>query len=332
MIAHDVANARVLRPVTARGIAARPAAAEVIAPRPVSTGAQMMGGTVSVHLLDEGDPAALEVAAGRVLDRIRAWAARLTRHDAASELSLLNAASGSQVPVGPTLTEVLDWARTAEALTDGLVDVALLDARLAAEPGTSWVGSLPASRRWSLARTARGAEVRREPGLRFDLDGVAKGWLTDRALGIAPGRSALIDADGDLALRVAPGDRWAIGIADPRSPGERLAVVELAGDRGTPRCWGLATSGTTVHRWIGPAGTTHHIIDPRTLRSAATDVVQATVLATTAREAEAWAKVAVIAGSSKAFDVLDRPGVLGLLLLTDRGEVRATRAMARWLA
>ena len=61
-------------------------------------------------------------------------------------------------------------------------------------------------------------------------------------------------------------------------------------------------------------------------------LVQATVLAPTARVAEALAKVAVIAGSGRAFDLLDRPDVDGLLLLTDRGEVLASRSMVRWLA
>ena len=41
------------------------------------------------------------------------------------------------------------------------------------------------------------------------------------------------------------------------------------------------------------------------------------MLAGTAREAEAFAKTAVIAGTGRAFGLLDRPGVLGVLLLTD---------------
>ncbi len=306
-------------------------AQRAMTPVPVSASAPMMGGRVSVHVLDAADPAFVAAAAARILARMEAWASRLTRFTATSELSGLNASPDARVPVGPTLTAVLDWARTAEEMTDGLVDVALLDARLAAEAGTRPAGPLPAARRWSLARTARGAEVRREPGLGFDLDGVAKGWLADRALAIAPGRSALVDGDGDIALRIAPGDRWAIGIADPASPGATLTVVELSADGSAPLRFGLATSGTSVHRWTGRHGTTHHIIDPRSLLPAATDVVQATVLARTAREAEAYAKLAVIAGSQGAFAALDRPGVLGMLLLTDRGEMRATPGMVRWL-
>jgi thiamine biosynthesis lipoprotein len=188
-----------------------------------------------------------------------------------------------------------------------------------------------ASRRWSLARGGRGAAVVRTPGVRLDLDGVAKGWLADRALAITPGRSALVDGDGDIAARVAHGDDLHVAVADPRTPNTDLCVVRLAApDRA--RRWGLATSGTSVHRWTHGPQTAHHLIDPVTWRPASTDVVQATVLADSARVAETFAKVAVIAGADRAPAVLDRPGVHGALLLTTRGEVRATPGMLQWLA
>ena len=216
-------------------------------------------------------------------------------------------------------------------MSDGLVDPSLLDERLAAEAGLDPGIPAIAGRRWSLRRTARGAAVEREPGVSFDLGGVAKGWLADRALAITPGRSALVDGDGDVAIRVAPGDTWAVGIGDPRAEGTLLGALELGATDDTPRTWGIATSGTSVHRWAHAGGDAHHLIDPRTRRPADTDVVQATVLAGSAREAEVLAKTAVIAGTDRAFGLLDRPGVHGVLLLTQRGELRATPGMVRWL-
>jgi FAD:protein FMN transferase len=308
-----------------------------MAPAPVETGAErpMLGGRVAVHLVAEpgaetGAEAAAR-AADTVLDRIEAWAARLTRFDVTSELSRLNDAPGREIAIGPTLTTVLDWAREAEGLTDGLVNVAMLEARLGAERGDEVSRPGAASRRWSLRRGPRGAVVVREPGLRFDLDGVAKGWIADRALAITPGQSALVDGDGDIALRLADGDTWAIGVTDPRTPDASLATILLAGI-GVTRTYGLATSGVSVHRWAHGDAVTHHLIDPRTWRPAATDVVQATVLADSARLAEAMAKVAVISGADLAFERLDRPSVHGVLLLTNSGELRATQGMVRWLA
>jgi thiamine biosynthesis lipoprotein len=298
----------------------------------------MMGGEVAIHALDDsGEPDTAARLEG-VLDRLEAWASRLTRYDERSELMRLNASQADTVVISPTLTAVLDWARMAESISDGLVDIAMLDARLAAETGAKVAPPVPASRRWSLRRTARGASVVRQPGLRFDLDGVAKGWLADRALALVPGRSALVDGDGDVAVRVAPGDDWVIGIGDPREAGQLLASIRLdAGDRQDgpraikPRTLGIATSGTSVHRWGTEGAETHHLIDPRTWRSAATDIVQATVVAGSAREAEVLAKSAVIAGTSGAFGLTDRPGVIGVLVLTAHGEIRATPEMLRWL-
>jgi thiamine biosynthesis lipoprotein len=287
----------------------------------------MMGGEVAVHAT--GDVHRAQLAS--VLDRLEAWASRLTRHDPSSELMRCNAASSHLVRIGPTLTAVLDWARSAEAMSDGLVDVAMLDARLAAEAGTRAQPPLAASRRWSLDRGPRSSTVRREPGVHFDLDGVAKGWLADRALALTPGRSALVDADGDIALRLAEGEAWGVGVADPRDDEELVAVLQFR--RGeAPGSFGVATSGTSVHRWARDGGPFHHLIDPRTWRPAATDVIQATVVAGSAREAEVLAKAAVIAGTARAFGLLDRRGVLGALILTERGELHATPEMLRWLA
>lgn len=290
----------------------------------------MMGGRVLVHAQDAVAAPALEADAVRVLDRLAAWASILTRFTDTSELARLNADPRGEVPVGPTLTAVLDWARAAEARTDGLVDIAMLDARLAAEAGEDPALPSRASRRWSLRRSARGAAVVRNPGVRFDLDGVAKGWLADRALELTPGRTALVDADGDISARLAPGDELLVEVADPRPGDAPLATLRLTAGPVWRRV-GLATSGTSVHRWQHADTVAHHLIDPATGRPAVTDLVQVSVLAGSARDAEVLAKAALIAGADAAPMLLDRPGVLGALMLTTRGEIRATTGMLEWL-
>lgn len=302
-----------------------------------STG--LMGGTVGVHVrpVDGGTAAVVEArrAAQGTLRRMASWADRLTRFTDSSDLARLNADPGSRVPVRPTLAAVLDWARLAEGLSDGIVDVALLDARLAAErTGDETAGPAPAARRWSMDRGTRETHVRRPTGLRFDLDGVAKGWLADRGLDRLDGfAAAAVDADGDIAIRLGRGQRWRFGIADPRAKDLDLLEFDLDGsDRAGGRRFGLATSGTSVHRWLHGDRIAHHLIDPRTGRPARTDLVQATVLAGTARQAEAFAKTAVILGSDAALRVLDQPGVEGAVLLTDRHELWLTPSTMGWLA
>ena len=94
-------------------------------------------------------------------------------------------------------------------------------------------------------------------------------------------------------------------------PGRPSSNSTCAARRRGPTAFGLATSGTSVHRWTIDGRSSHHLIDPRTGRPARTDLVQATVLAGSAREAEAIAKTAVIVGSEAALGRLDRPGILG---------------------
>ena len=279
--------------------------------------------------------------------RVRAWASILTRHDAASQLMRLNADPRPDVPIRPTLAAALGWAAEAAEWTGGIVDPTLLDERLEAEASASdsTLGGehgADLARRdgsWSLARLPgspgreRGSLVSRRPGLRLDLDGVGKGWLADRALCLLerhPG--AIVDADGDVAVRLAPGERIEVGVADPRSAGMSLAVLALEAPATRQTTWGVATSGTSVHRWRTTDGDAHHLIDPRTGRPAVTDVVQATVIAATARSAEALAKTAVILGSFRALDVLDRIGASGAILLLSDGRTLALPSTTRCLA
>ena len=205
----------------------------------VSRSLPLMGGRVGIHLEPVGGSPtrAIEVEADAVLRRISAWADRLTRFTTTSELSRLNLDPRGEVPVGPTLAAVLDWGRYAEGLTGGIVDIGLLDARLAAEQGPDGGdadraparGASLASRSWSLDRRARGAVVRRPVGLRFDLDGIGKGWLADRALDrLDRHPAAVVDADGDVAIRLDPGVTWSFGVADPRLDGYDLAVLRLS--------------------------------------------------------------------------------------------------------
>ena len=172
---------------------------------------------------------------GRVARRVHAWAARLTRFTATSDLAALNAdPSRPMTPVRPTLAAVLDWAERAGDRAEGHLAVSLLDERLAAE-GAERAGSEGEAdadlhpHRWWLERRPRGAIVRRDGAMRFDLDGVAKGWIADRALELLRRwPAAMVDADGDIAMRLAPGVAWHIGGRRPapgRGRGPRHAAV-----------------------------------------------------------------------------------------------------------
>jgi thiamine biosynthesis lipoprotein len=172
--------------------------------------------------------------------------------------------------------------------------------------------------------------VLREGRTRFDLDGVAKGWIADRALlALRHYPEAMVDADGDIASSTPHGTDWTIGVADPSHPGRDLVVLDL--DRIGQRVVGVATSGIDVHRW-GPGSDRHHLIDPATGRPAVSDVAQCTVLAESAALAEVVAKAIVIRGSVWGSGPLGSPGVLGAVVLGRTGEVLVTEQVLTWLA
>ena len=312
--------------------------------------AQAMGGRLEIHVAaPQPDAGAAEREMRQVAGRVRAWAAVLTRHDPASQLMRLNADPRAAVAVGPTLAAALGWALEAARLTGGVVDASLLDARLRAEAEavgsasasvTVTLGAGPSVRarphveRWTLAGGGRHrcGVVTHAAGVRLDLDGIAKGWLADRALARLRWPGAIVDADGDIAVRAATGESWEIGVGDPRDDGAVLGVLVLPGGPLGGRTYGVATSGTSVHRW-GPAGDArHHLIDPTTGAPARSDVVQATVVARSARVAEAYAKTIVILGAASGLDLVERSDALGAVVLLADGRTVALPRTSRYLA
>ena len=274
-----------------------------------------MGGHLGLRVtltevLSEASEHELRTVLQRVGARVDRWAALLTRHHT-SQLTRLNEESGSSVRIGPTMAAVLSWSADAWEATGGLVNVAMLDERIAAETGTPTRGQA-LGRDWRLELEhwrhddhahLRGGLLHRPAGLRLDLDGVGKGWIADRAAallarlldakvraGVIPEwRSCFVDGDGDIAIQNRGGAETEVRIEVPRISAATIGSIRVSG-----AVAGIATSGTGVHHWGGR----HHLIDPQTGEPADSGIAQATVVGASAREAEAWAKSIVIGGAA----------------------------------
>ena len=218
-----------------------------------------MGG--SVHLRIAHYPGGADEARrdlGRVERRINAWASRLTRFDSHSDLCALNAAPAiGRRRVRPTLGAVLARSVGLGVRTGGLLDVSMLDARLAAEDDSAYEAQRGT---WAIWGRGRGRYVERYAELRFDLDGVAKGWIADRALALLDRYpAAMVDADGDIALRVAPSSDWQVAIEDSFRPGEDLGAIAVP----ESLQWTQARRRHLRHEraslgWAGWRATPHH--------------------------------------------------------------------------
>lgn len=283
-----------------------------------------MGGWISAVLGGDDLLTAGDARADALLARIAAWARPLTRHDPASALSRLNATAEPEVDVPPTLAACLHAAATARRLTGGLVDAGVLAARLNAEAG---LPAIPAGE-WRIT----GRTVHRPAGAGLVLDGVAKGWLAERALrlpAIAPLPVALVACDGDIAVRSSGGIAFDIRIEDPRDPDpvpgtlEPIGLIRLPLGRRVRA--GIATSGTYRHTWGGRG----HIVEPATGEPARSGVVSATVIAPDAVAAEALAKAVVLRGAAAA--PLLRAAGATAIAVTDRDTQLRFPGLDQWM-
>jgi FAD:protein FMN transferase len=256
---------------------------------------------------------------------------RLTRFDAASELSKLNADPAERCHVSPLLALAIDAGLWAAEQTGGLVDPTLTGELERAGYARTRAGLAPGPLREALraapprrparprARAAwreidvdvaRGI-VCRPPGIRFDTGGTGKGLAADLCAERLGGQDTfVVDAGGDLRIGGAGTVRRPVDVEHPfrAEPAHTFRVASGA----------VATSGLASRLWRGNAGFAHHLLDPSTGEPAWTGVVQATALAATALEAETIAKAALLSGPERGAALLADQG--GVLVLDD-GEV-----------
>ncbi|MEY9989979.1 thiamine biosynthesis lipoprotein [Streptomyces sp. V4I8] len=157
---------------------------------------------------------------------------------------------------------------------------------------------------------------------RLDPTGIVKGWSVERAaraLATVPGVTGVsLNGGGDVQLLGVPGTQrpWRVGVADPLRPGGLAAVISAAG---LPEL-AVATSGTAERG--------AHIVDPRTGRSAVTDLVAVTVVAPSVTWADCWATAAFAMGSRQGLRWLESLPDVEALLITAGDEVRCTGGLA----
>jgi thiamine biosynthesis lipoprotein len=303
---------------------------------------------IEFHAMGSRMLAALDVDSPQAVARLaqvpgwfEEWERHLSRFREDSELSQLNRQSSAPKVVSPVLWTVLEAACQGARMSGGLVVPTVLAALEAAGYDRTFeavAGGQPAAAELTAAaspsampdwraiqRHTRSHAVRLPPGVRLDFGGIAKGWAADQAARrLAATGPALVDAGGDIAVSgpMADGSRWPIGVADPLVPEEQLYLLGLA-----EAC--VATSGRDYHRWQRGGVWQHHILDPRTGQPAQTNVLSATVIAPSAREAEVAAKTVLILGERAGLEWLEaRPALAGLVVLDDGQVITSLRLPA----
>jgi thiamine biosynthesis lipoprotein len=260
-------------------------------------------GTGAVVLTTE--PTRLHLARAAVEDEVAAIDAACSRFRDDSELAAVNRGGGRPVHIGPLLLEAVEAAVRAARLTDGDVDPTVgkalrvlgYDRDFATVPVTSRslvrVAAVPGWQEVKLDRRRQLVTV--PPGVSLDLGATAKGLAADRAARRASGAAGcgvLVSLGGDIAIAGEPPDGgWSVRVADWHAAGNVATAETVQVCSG-----GLATSSTTVRRWVRGGEVVHHIVDPRTGRSAEVVWRTVSVAAASCVDANVAATAAIVRG------------------------------------
>ena len=227
-----------------------------------------------------------------------------SRFRADSELSRVNAAAGGAPrAVSRTFVRATRCALRAAALTDGDVDPTIgaslraagydRDFALIRSGGPVRFRRAGGWRRVELDPVR--ATVRIPAGVELDFGATAKALAADMSACAASGEiegGVLVSLGGDIATAgPAPAGGWLVHVGEdsrggPEQPGQ---TISIAGG-------GLATSSTTVRRWVRGAASVHHILDPSTGAPAQERWRTVSVAAATCVDANVASTAAIIRG------------------------------------
>lgn len=183
--------------------------------------------------------------------------------------------------------------------------------------------------------------------VQIDFGAIAKGYIASQCANFLRDsgvQRAILSFGGNIVLLGQKEDKsaWAVGIEAPtREHGdevleERQSVGSITWDgasgdldaiaNGVAPAMSIVTSGT-YERFIEDGEKIyHHILDPKTGRSAETDLVSATIVGPDSMQCDALATIAILKGSSAAQEFLEEYKSVSLgqyeyVLITEAGEI-----------
>jgi FAD:protein FMN transferase len=240
---------------------------------------------------------------------LRAIDAACSRFRPDSELTLLNNAGGRRTPVSQLFANAIAVALRAAEASDGDVDPTCGQslvrlgydrdfaelARRRRVPAAA-VRPVPAGGWQHVDLDENDLTVQLPARVQLDLGATAKALAADRAahaIAAATSAGVLVNLGGDIAVAGRPPTTgWRVEIArevdaDDDCGPQRPVVIAL---------WdgGLATSGTCSRTWHRGGQLLHHIVDPRTGRSADSCWATVSVAAATCVDANTASTAAII--------------------------------------
>jgi thiamine biosynthesis lipoprotein len=261
-----------------------------------------------------------EEAVGRAFEEIDRLIGLLSRHDESAALASLNR-EGLLKDVPAELEEVVSSAIHFHSISKGSFDISvkpLVDLLESGEGGAG--GGIPAPEDLKEALELTGMDhlsVSREvirfarEGMGLTLDGIAKGFIVDRAAGVLKSNeigSYLINAGGDIRTAGKREDRkpWTVAVQDPAKSGDYPDVIHLSNRS-------VATSGG-YEIYFDPNMEVHHIVNSMT--GASPDLnLSVSVVAPTTLAADALATALFLISPQEGVKLIESlPGCEALIV------------------
>jgi len=292
----------------------------------------IMGTAVSVELWSDDETAA-HAAIEAVMQEMVRIDETMSPYIETSELALINReAVQHPVKISAEMFHLLQTSLHYSEISDGAFDISfasigyLYDYRKHIEPSAQQIKThLDAIDYRSIKLDANASTVHfLKPGMRIDLGGIAKGYAVDQGADILLARgikNAIVTAGGDSRIiGDHHGRPWMVGIKDPRIANKEAVVLPLENTA-------LSTSGDYERYFMDGERRVHHIINPRTGKSA-TGIRSVSVMAAHGIDTDALTKPLFILGVERGMQIIDRiPGV-DAVVIDDQGQLYYSRNLA----
>ncbi|MBX3702609.1 MAG: FAD:protein FMN transferase [Steroidobacteraceae bacterium] len=287
--------------------------------------AAVMGTRIAVEAWHD-DAAVAGAAIDAVMAEMHRVDALMSHYKPESQLSRVNReAAAGPVPVAPELAALIARALEFSELTGGAFDISyasvgyLYEYREHRRPTEAEIEAALPAVDWRSIEVDRQASTVRflRPGMRIDLGGIAKGYAVDRGIAILRAHGVAhgtVTAGGDSGIL---GDRrgrpWVVGIRHPDDPDRVIARIPLEDAA-------ISTSGD-YERYFEEGGVRyHHILNPRTGRSAA-GVRSATVIGPDATLTDGLSTSLFVLGVERGLALVNAREDVDAVIVRDDGRV-----------
>jgi thiamine biosynthesis lipoprotein len=241
-----------------------------------------------------------------------------------SELSVFNRNAGTKQFITPEFSRLLQASKNMAELSSGLYNPFILPAlqragyKKSALPGyeNDPVDDHSHKSVTSIDKLELGSDWARIPyGTAIDMGGCGKGYLADQVADLLDSKNLdgyWVSLGGDMVVSGTDDKQqpWKVDIQSANPDQKKLPIfVQTDGQR-----LSIATSGTFRRQNQPNLKHGHHIIDPKTLKPAITDISLATVVDSSAIRSDVLASCAVLKGSAAALPYLRAHHVGGAVI------------------